>query len=119
MAIETDIATFISTNLSFTLGTDIFLHSLPRTVREGITVEFLRGHDTDDRLTPTQIGIILFYKQYTTGRTNQQSIINLLNNHRGLIGTGWSIQGDIISQRFGIDEIDRFLLGISFNVVEN
>lgn len=116
--IEETIATYIANNTSFQLGTDIFLSSLPRDDREGLTVKYMTAINGFASDTYPLVVIILQYKDYTVARDNVSTIVDLLQSKYGKISPDWGILGEVNITNYGIDEYGRYSFGVAVNVIE-
>lgn len=111
--VEETIATYLASNTSLTKGVDLFLADFPPSTREGVVLRLLNIKETSGTLAQANLIIMVFKKDYITGRDLSLTIISTLNNVRGSLDGSWTPFNEIKFNDYGKDELDRYNFTVS------
>lgn len=111
-----NIATFISTELDLVLGKDIWLHNIPFGENEGIAIKMVRRLADFGHFRVTRVAAYVMYRHWKTQEETFNSIHDLMDDRRGGISVDWSVSDEIQTHNYGIDENNRFVTSVAFNV---
>ena len=111
-----DVAIFISTELDLGLGEDIWLHNIPFGENEGIAIKMVRRMADFGHFRVTRVAAYVMYRHWNKQEETFNLIHDLIENRRGAINVDWSVSGVIQTHNYGIDENNRFVTSVAFNV---
>jgi len=116
MDILTEVATYVYTGLDLTPGTDFFLHNLPQGVSEGVVLQSISLSEGFYGLSLTRMSVFFLYPSWATIKTNIDILTDILHYAYGTLDGTWSLTGDISTENYGIDDLDRYISAVSFTV---
>jgi hypothetical protein len=116
MDILTEVATYVYTGLDLTPGTDFFLHNLPQGVSDGVVLQSISLSEGFYGLSSSRISVFFLYPSWATIKTNIDILTDILHYSYGILDGTWSLTGDISTENYGIDDLDRYISAVSFTV---
>lgn len=121
MNIEVTVAEWLdASSADVTVEDNLFISNLPADTQEGICVMLNRQLQSFDSVSRANIQILMFYFDYIEGRDLMKSLIDLLDDYRGMDITGtdgdWAVAGPVYGDNLGTDVKNRNVFSIEFEV---
>lgn len=116
MSIISTISAYILENTELTPGTNFFQHRLPDGYEEGVVIQSLNSPLAWNELTRERFTLFIFLRSWSTINDMLDTLSTLLHSKRGTTTGEWTVVGDIDRTNYGLDDQQRFVSTISFNV---
>lgn len=113
---DTTIATFVANGATLTLGTDIFIDEDAAGTRNCVLIKTMQATTPYVGIKMFDVTIIICNLVLDTARTLAETITDLFNAQRGIIGGSWGTVGNVVNRYEGTDTVRRTVYTVACKI---